>query len=79
MNDTEGYTGREAWRATEEELNLFPEKGEYDDQSQKREYSYEKENQEWNRIMEMPDIVTTKSGKKIPNFRKQRLIRDFGK
>lgn len=70
---------REHWREIEEEFNLFPEDDEINDQSQKREYSYEKENQEWNRIIDMPDIITTKSGKKIPNFKKQRLIRDFNK
>lgn len=70
---------REAWREIEEELNLFPEEGEYDDQAQKAEYDYSKENYDWNKIMDMPDTVTTKSGKKIPNFRKQRLIRDFNK
>lgn len=70
---------REAWREIEEEFNLFPEEGEYDDQTQKAEYDYSKENYEWQKIMDMPNTITTKSGKKIPNFRKQRLIRDFGK
>ena len=70
---------RQAWKETEEYYNLFPEEGEYDDESQKREYDYSKENWEWNKIKEQPNIVTTKSGKKLPNFRKQCEIEDFNK
>ena len=80
---------REHWREIEEEFNLFPEDDEINDQSQKEEYSYEKENQDWNRIMEIPDIITTKSGEKTRqqkqeirdrhtiNERKARIIKEI--
>ena len=70
---------RKAWEEIEKEFNLFPEEGEYDDESQKREYSYSKENWEWNKIMEMPDKIMTKTGKEIPNFKKIQMMRDFNK
>lgn len=67
------------WRNIEEELGLFLHDDEINDQSEKNDYSYERENQDWKRIEEMPDYITTKSGIKLKNTAKIAMMRDFNK
>ena len=67
------------WSEMEKEFNLFPEEDEYNDQTQKREYDYSRENWDWQKIEEMPDFVFTKSGKKIKNFKKIEMMKNFNK
>ena len=65
------------WREIQEEMGLFPHDDEINDKPEK--CSYEKEHQEWSRIMEMPDYITTKSGIKLKNTAKIIAMRDFNK
>ena len=70
---------REQLEEIQREMGLYPEDDEINDQAQKKEYGYAQENWDWQKIMEMPNYIKTKSGRKIRNFKKEQLMRDFNK